>query len=185
MREIAKRIQEELIGRAAVNVEDLMILGKYLVPGDHLEIGTLFGGSAIFAALVKDSGTVTCVDPLDGYYMSVERKACAVDVSGSTPSLELLLKNASHFEVELNVVQALSHPWPLKDARFATVYIDGDHWDDGPANDWNNVKDCTSDYVIFHDYSFPAVKAVCHGAATDPEWEFIEQTGSSYVVGRR
>lgn len=176
---IAERIHEELIGRAAVNVDDLVTLSKYLVPGDHLEIGTLFGCSAIFAALVKNSGTVTCIDPLDGYYMSNDRLASEKDLTGFTPSLELLQENAAHFEVELKVVQALSDPWPLGDAQFATAFIDGDHWDDGPRNDWNNVKDRVSHYVIFHDWP------IVEDAIQDPAWKLVEQSGFIGVMGRR
>ena len=80
IRRIIEEVEEGIVGRVAnkhgdIPLDNLDILLKYVLlagGGNHLEIGTLFGGSAIAVALMKDdveqTGIIVCVDPLNGYY---------------------------------------------------------------------------------------------------------------------
>jgi hypothetical protein len=192
VREIAARVHKEIVGRVADSVDSLVNTGQYLRKGDHLEIGTLFGGSAIFAALVKQdpelAGKVVCIDPLDGYYNNHPKGGPIDKGTGLSPSRELVEQNAEHFGVELEIVQALSDPFPLQlmGRVFSTAYIDGDHWGDMPSRDWRNVKDIVTDFVIFDNYDrrHPAVRMAAENAAADPGWEFVQKTDISYIVAK-
>lgn len=163
--------------------------------GDHLEIGTLHGGSAILAALIKRannfSGNVWCVDPLDGYYMGTKYE-CPVDLVTKIPvTKERVLKNAKEFGVSdrIKVIAAKSIPWPEGlPQRFASAFIDGDHSGDVPLKDWRNVKDRTDKYVIFdnaNQETNPDVMTAVREAANDPEWEVIWSQGITVILRRR
>lgn len=163
--QIVDAVMGGIIGRSATSREGLMLLADIVgnVDGDHLEIGTLFGASAIVCALAKKNakreGKIFCIDPLNGYYIGARNKNGAdigseIDKpSGKKPTMENLLKNCKEFGVELEIIQKKSDPFPeeLKGRKFATVYIDGDHWNGAPARDWNSIKDNVDSFVIFHD----------------------------------
>lgn len=119
--------------------------------GDYLEIGTMYGVSAIIAARTKKeynlSGSVVCVDPMDGYYgESVPDQA--------TP--EKLFHNARLFDVEvwIELIQKHSQPWPggLEGRRFACTFIDGYHWGRIPLMDFRCASTCTDRFILFDNY---------------------------------
>jgi predicted O-methyltransferase YrrM len=163
--------------------------------GDHLEIGTLHGGSAVLAALIKKgnnfSGDVWCVDPLDGYYMGTKYE-CPVDLVTKIPvTKERVLKNAKEFGVidRIKIIAAKSIPWPKGlPERFISVFIDGDHSGDAPLLDWRNIKDRTDKYVIFdnaNQETNPDVMTAVREAVNDPEWELILSKGITVILRRR
>ena len=157
--------------------------------GNHLEIGTLFGGSAIAVAMAKNrhnqSGVVVCVDPLNGYY-----KSNTVDPVTKIPvSVDVLFKNIDTFGVhdQIMVLKSKSEAINnLVDMRFTTAYIDGDHENGTPLEDWNRVKDMVTRYVIFdnHDKSYPEVMRACELADKDADWNCVYKQEISYVVER-
>jgi len=162
--------------------------------GHHLEIGTLHGGSAILVALVKRQygyeGDVWCVDPLDGYYMGTPFEF-PVDWESKVPvSPEILMANLEFFNVadRVHIVQARSDPLPAElPERFASAFIDGDHWGPAPLQDWRNVKPRVDGYVIFDNADLvkhPNVWAATLEAAADPEWETILTEGITAVFRR-
>lgn len=124
--------------------------------GNHIEIGTMFGGSAIIAALAKAEngydGLIYCVDPLDGYYGRPFDPNTAGKI---TPSVEIVLENASLWGIEemLRIFPQKHPPLPeeLENMRFETALIDGDHSYKGALADWNNLKGRVDKYIIFHD----------------------------------
>lgn len=162
----------EMVGRACNIPHDYGLLAQAVVNaghGDHIETGTLWGASAIVAALAKKKfnmdGVVYCVDPLDGYYGA--GKPDHIHTGAKTPTADLVLQNFRVMKVLPVLVKMKSDPFPdpisFKMDSFASGFIDGDHWDNGPQRDWENVSQRTSRYIVFDNYDnqHPAiVKAV-------------------------
>ena len=105
------------------DVNSLLVVGTMAqIPGDYIEIGTWFGGSALVTALVKKraeiAGAVTCVDSFVG-----------LDEYDIKPSREQVLDSASRLNVELSIIAKQSNPWPteLEDKVWTVGYVDGDH----------------------------------------------------------
>lgn len=115
--------------------------------GDHLEIGTMWGASAILAALTKKEyglkGNVVVVDPF-----------CDADAGGhGQPDAKIFWANMEIMGVEdrIELIEKHSAPWPVGNRKFASALIDGDHQGEWPKTDWNNVRQHAK-IVIFHDY---------------------------------
>ncbi|HMM98567.1 MAG TPA: class I SAM-dependent methyltransferase [Anaerolineales bacterium] len=196
--EIIEDILEQIHGRLCLEASNCNFLAQAVSEarsGHHLEIGTLHGGSAILAALVKAqhgySGDVWCVDPLEGYYKGTPF-ACEVDWVSKIPvTPEIVIENLRTFGVEdrVHIIQAKSDPLPtgLPDV-FSSAFIDGDHWGDAPLRDWMNVKDKVTGYVIFDNTdqsSHPAVVQAVNVARADPDWEVVLEAGITAVLKRR
>ena len=197
--EIANRVRAGIIGRIADGNTNLARLCHYTVlagNGDNLEIGSLFGGSAITVALAKKesglAGHVVCIDPLNGYYKDTKSDqnkdvGTDIDISGYTPSPELLMRNAESFGVEIEIIQAKSSPFPKRAKRqYVMAYIDGDHWKDAPTNDWNNIKSLVTRFIVFDNYDkkHPAVQIAVERAKCDPNWALVETENSQAVFER-
>lgn len=163
--------------------------------GDHLEIGTLHGGTAILAMLVKQQfglgGHVMCVDPLDGYYKGTQFE-CAVDWVSKIPVTPDTLRGniqAFGFQGMIHFVQAKSIPWPeeLGGHTFASAFIDGDHWGEAPLQDWLNVKDRVGRMIVFDNNdgaTHPAVVKAVEHAKQDPQWKCVLERGITAVFER-
>lgn len=144
--------------------------------GDHLEIGTLFGGSAIMSAFVKQ-GKVVCVDPLDGYY----EKGKLDPITNLPVTRKAFEQNVAHFKVgeRIELVQKSSNPWPtvLEGREFTTAFIDGDHNGTGPLSDWLNVsKQIKSGGIVMFDncaIKYPAVQSACITASATHGWKVV------------
>lgn len=149
--------------------------------GVHVDIGTYFGGSAILAALVKPSGRVISIDSRNSYHWL-----------NGTLSIEAVEENIRCFGVEgkIELIEAWSNPFPI-DVVPSTVFIDGDENDEsesgGVLNDWNNVKDITTDYIIFHDCRdiYPGVVRTVEKAKMNKNWELIESIDSMRIFKHR
>lgn len=197
-----KFVEQSIEGRIANRVGDrrtngIEMLLRYVTfagDGNYLEIGTLFGGSAISVALWKQKtnqqGFVFCIDPLDGYYKKYSPRRDMVDLQSGIPvTPETLFYNLEKFDVaeRIFVMKAYSTEvmslWGLK---FSVAYIDGDHRDDVPLGDWLLVKNYVTDYVVFdnHSETHPAVMDACRIAADDPEWKEVYNDDITYVVKR-
>lgn len=195
--DIIKRVKKTIIGRLADNPElgNTALMLKAVEAGgdgDYLEIGVLFGGSLIAAALLKNAlgqkGKCVGIDPLNGYY--VERRSADTnrDILTKKPvTPETLQKNLRKFGVEdrCEVIQANSFPLPVK-GKFAVTYIDGDHWGDAPLRDWQSVKDITTKFVVFDNFGeeHPDVIEACLIAEQDPEWERLLVNGITFILKR-
>lgn len=145
--------------------------------GVHIDIGTYFGGSAILAALVKPSGRVISIDAMVGEHWE-----------NGLLTREMVQGNIEHFGVsdKIELIKAFSHPFPV-DVIPSTVFIDSDENDSNPRggvlNDWNNTKDITTDYIIFHDCRdiYPGVVRTVEKAKEDKNWELVESVDSMRV----
>lgn len=163
--------------------------------GNHLDIGSLFGGSAILAGLVKKSnglsGGVVCLDPLNGYYEGTRFNSSRDPSSGLVVNRETLQKNIDHFGVDdiTSIVQKKSHPLPVEVAsmKFSSVFIDGNHWQKYPLYDWEAVQPITEKFIIFHDcdQKHPAVRKAVSIACQHSDWELHIKNVSVVVVKRK
>lgn len=187
---MAADIGERIIGRIAGNAPDHGVLAQMVHnagDGDHLEIGSLFGGSAILAALVKQhyhlGGKVICIDPMTGYYGKPD------PFSGLMATQELFYQNLASFglseQVELIVAQSNQYSLP-QNKRYVSVFIDGAHDYDSVLADWNQVKQHTLRYVLFDNYdrAFEGVQAAVRIAYEERNWRCALIYGISALFER-
>ncbi len=156
-REMGMEIFNEMEGRLCGVAHDWGIQAEAIShagDGDHLEIGTLFGGSAILAARVKEElgldGKIVCVDPLDSYYGKLVDPTSGVEVTK-----ERVLSNARLFGVEerLQLITEKSKPWPIdRGQKFASAFIDGDHQFRGALDDWKATEAQIDKIVLIDNY---------------------------------
>lgn len=147
--------------------------------GDHVEIGTLWGASAITVALAKKAaglaGTVYCIDP-----WPKKRETVAVGGSGvkkihlSNATITGVRRNIKKAEVDVKLIRAKSQPWPdkLKDHRFVSAYIDGNHISPTPMQDFEECAKRTEYYVGFDNYEegYLDVMQTVHDICDKEEW---------------
>ncbi len=158
-------------------------------PGDYVEIGCLWGGSALIAALAKEddgtTGDVFTIDHMsggwwDGFDPEVKKP----------PTPAAVLSNLADFWVayRVHIIRDESDPWPLPDSvQPSVVFIDGDHSYEGCLRDWNNVRNRACHYVLFHDYaaSHPGVQRVIdEQVKPDKHWRFVQVANSIAVFER-
>ena len=194
---IISQVKSGMVGRLA-DLQDgtlkMLLAMAQSGNGDHLEIGTLFGGSAIAAALMKKElgldGNVVCLDPLDGFYIGTPIEAPNDPVTKLSINLTTLVENIGRFEVldRLEIIVRRSYPWPveLEKRSFASAYIDGDHWNNIPWLDWLNVKDRVSHFVIFDNYDLEHsdVMTACQQAEQDRNWRRVHSEGITFILER-
>jgi len=192
-KEIEATIHQRIWGRIASEQDNAAIMACFAaIEGDHLEIGTLHGGTAILVALIKRElkldGKVVCIDPLDGYYAGTKFHNDTDPITSVPISADVLYDNISRFDLldRIEIIQHKSDPFPLKNRRFASAYIDGDHWGNVPTVDWQNVNRITDRYVIFDncDKEHPSVLDACLSAAFTSEWTTAYKQGITCVFER-
>ena len=195
--QIIAQVKNGMIGRMA-DLEDgtlkMLLAVAESGNGDHLEIGTLFGGSAVAAVMMKKSlglqGRVVCLDPLDGFYIGSPMEANIDPVTRLPINAETVWENAGIFDVadRLEIIQKRSSPWPkeLHGRQFASAYIDGDHWGDSPLDDWQNAAPSVRDFIIFDNYAptHPDVMRACKVTEQYPDWECVYAGGITFIVER-
>ena len=198
--QIVRAVEENITGRVANRIgsrrtqstEVLLDFVEKAGGGNHLEIGTLFGGSAIAVAMLKQalnlSGMVFCIDPLDGYYNDGS-KGFIDNQSGKAVTPEVLFENIRRFGVGqiMVVMQARSVPCPnFIDIEFSTAYIDGEHGYGIPLKDWICIKDIVTRFVIFDNYAdtHPDVQNAGLMARNDPDWKEVYNEDITYIVER-
>jgi len=198
--QIVKRVEENIIGRVAnrigsrrtLNTETILEFVEKAGGGNHLEIGTLFGGSAIAVALLLQKlnfpGMVVCVDPLDGFYNDGSR-GFIDNQSGKPVTPKTLFENIEKFGVgqRVLVMQAKSVPCPnFIGMSFSTAYIDGEHRFGVPMKDWICVKDIVTRFVMFDNYAdtHPDVQNAGLMARNDSNWREVYDEDITYIVER-
>ena len=176
---IRDRILNELDGRVAdygVSLPWVALMAATAGAGNHVEIGSLFGASAIAVALLKKEaglpGNVVCIDP---YEPRVVMYTPNLDETLKEGNAEALLANAKKFGLDNIVhIKARSHPWPveLKDWKFISGYIDGDHTGETPWLDFQNLAAAGCFNIGFDNYEegFPDVMSAVRKVAALKDW---------------
>lgn len=145
-------------------------------PGDYVEIGTAFGGSAILAALTKRvyqiPGEVYTID-------NFKRGISPVEVN----------KYATIFGVDdmINIVVGNSHPWPLGDKKFACGFVDGSHKGLMPAKDFINMSKRITKYIMIDDIGYithPNIAKLVHSISKRDEWGLVKATSKLAIFKR-
>ena len=165
--------------------EDMGLLVQMIqhAGGDHLEIGTAYGGTLIAAVQAMDyyirDSKVVCIEPFGEERRDTIHKAVEKE----------FWNNVEHYGIKdrFELIKAFSHPFPIESGRrFATALIDGDHSYKYVLNDWLNVKEVVDKYVMFHDYSKESVReVVIEHAAQDDDWVIAAIHGWSAVMLRK
>lgn len=182
-----EEIQARIVGRLAMREEEAELLEQVLRmdTGDHIEIGVLWGGTAILAAKCRPGGIVYGIDPMSGYYGGGD-----VSYGGLVPDRETVEGNLREFGVEerVRIVAERSHPWPLGDVKADSVLIDGDHARLSVAQDWRNARKAARRFVIFHDMDDPEVRGVVERLVVPRSgigiWPVFAETERMMVVER-
>lgn len=166
-----------LHGGIVLSVAEGRFLDKFFttLSGNHVDIGTYFGGSAILAALAKPAGRVYSIDSQNTYHWRI---------GIVTP--EKVQENITYFGVgdKISLIKSNSNPWPLNGVEIQSVFIDGDESDHlhagGVLNDWLNAKCRATEYIIFHDCRalYPGVMRTFRKAKKDPNWKLIYEIDS-------
>jgi len=192
-RDLENKIKQKIVGRIATDNDNSLVMACFAgIYGDHLEIGSLHGGSAILVALLKQElglpGQVVCIDPLDGYYTGTKFSSDRDPITKIPVCREVIDENVRIFGLEgrIEIIQKKSDPFPIKNRRFTSSYIDGNHWGDYPQLDWENVKEVTDKLVIFDncDKGHPSVLDACQIAAFSDNWFPCHRQGIVSVFER-
>lgn len=183
MQSIHEIVAAELEGRIAISPGCSDVLAKMVVdagPGDHVEIGTLWGGTAIIAALAKRMagipGRVFTIDTMgSGGFWTASGDPGA---DNKTPSPDIIKENLERLGVDDIVVpiRADSKTIPLPTIRPVSVFIDGDHEYPGAIADWKYAQKYCQRFIAFHDYlpEYAGVyKAVNEAASEYPNWKHV------------
>jgi hypothetical protein len=173
-----------LRGRACVSDEELDLIARTVAgagDGHHLEIGSMWGGTAIAAARAKKdaghSGKIICVDSFIGS-----------DGEWGTASPQVFWQNIEAAKVrervELHVCP--SDPWPFRArVKFVSALIDGDHGAPWPQTDWDNVSRVCP-LILVHDVGRDQACTDLHNRLLDdPDWRVLEYAQPwMYLYGR-
>lgn len=144
--------------------------------GDHIEIGTAWGGTAILAAMANPHPTrhVYTIDPLEN-----PPGFSRIDSYIIRQNFKVL-----RFSHMITFYHQRHPPLPaeLEDKRFATAFIDGSHFYDDVLADWENLRGRVDEFIIFHDVNGNAVQKVFRMAQEDPDWELAYEYDYMGVV---
>lgn len=151
-----------------------MVVGK----SSYVEIGTLWGGSAIEAATAEPKLQVYAIDPFNGYYGGADKWVCGR--REITPRIEDVIANLVDAGVNdrVTLVRSKSDPFPLPNMMFDCGFIDGDHAFETVLQDWRNLS-ARCKTVAFHDVDDPDVARVVTSAKR--KWKLIEHAGDLMI----
>jgi hypothetical protein len=184
-------VNKHIHGRVALNGDDQaeLLMRVARRPGLHIEIGCLWGGTAILAALAKKQaqlpGEVLSIDFMFGGFWNTEDPD-----NHKQPALDDVYWNALKFNVadRISLWRINSYPWPLAPhIHPVTALIDGAHDRMGVLHDWESLKDITDEAIIFHDYHmyYPGVMDVVDNfVRKDPNWQAAAHIGRMIVFER-
>ena len=191
---IVESINNNIIGRLAIfGIEEARAIYDVVQePGDHLEIGCLWGGTAILAALAKREnnvpGQVYTIDFMQGGYWVHGDPS----VGFAIPTQTKVLDNINTFDVAdlVTVIKASSNPLPIeKNIRPVSVLIDGGHSYEACLQDWENVNKLDPKFVLIHDYGtgkHPGVQSVVDEVILkDANWNCVKVVNTMVVMERK
>ena len=179
--DIARKLCKDMIhGMPVMQAHDIAILSQMICycEGDHLEIGSAFGASAIAAVLamkfMNRDGKVVCIDPMEG------------DLALSQAGMFWENVKALGMEDRIEFHQQKSQPYPLGDRKFGSALIDGDHSTECVTEDWKNVSKVTLSHIMLHDYGqiYTVRQAVRDVVLPDENWAVSAACGWSLIMKR-
>ena len=189
---IIQQVYDNLTGRfanAGNNAKILLSVVEEAGDGHYLEIGVMHGGSLCAVALLKKhlghTGVCVGVDPFDGFYF--DRTGKINDPKSNIPVIEdTVLENIKIFQLNnIELIKAYS-PEFKTDKLFRVAFIDGKHTERSVWDDWQKIKDITTDYVVFHDYgAIQGVTNAVNKAADDIEWDIYTVDKMTAVMRRK
>jgi len=170
-REAYRDIQARIKGRVLISEAEAVLLAETVKDSElHVEVGCLWGGTAILAALAG-AVQIYSIDAMEGGFWSYEG---AHYENGLT--MKAVIDNFREFGVssKITLVKAPSSPFPILGLRPDTFFIDGDHKYPGCLADWNTAREITKSKILFHDYNNPrnpgVGQVVKRHAFHDQEW---------------
>jgi len=170
-----------IIGRVGITKAEAEVMAKYLDDGLHIEIGTLWGGSAILASQAKPGGKVVTVDPMNsGWWLSQD------PVVGIAPSHEIVNLNIERLSgCPVQSVKGYSTEYLRGHEPCSTLLIDGDHSYEAIRADWFVAREIAESYIFVHDYD-ELHEGVLRfiDELEDYTWYRVDQAGSMLVFGR-
>ena len=197
-------IEERIVGRHCGDLGDR--LAQYLAVVQHvrmtgaqrvniLEIGTLFGGSCLMnLCAMRDlgvDGTVTCIDPLAGYYSEEADPKTGLPVDPETLYLNLARCGFAPDRIELRrcLSSAPEARVGLAVGSFAMLMLDGDHSADGIRDDWNAFVEYVAPdgTVLIDDYAdpvWPDITSVADQLSTSNGWRPVATLGTTLIAQR-
>jgi len=159
-------------------------------PGNHLEIGTLWGATSIIAAEMKpEPWRIFAIDIMRGGYW-VDGDPSMKDHPRPTARAILnnfRLNNVAH---RITLICSDSNPLPIPESiEIGTALIDGGHGEVACRHDWENLSPRVKSYIAIHDYAtgkHPGVQKVVDDVVmADNDWEFFDQAGTLLVMKRK
>lgn len=177
-----------MYGWCGANGASLIMVGKMIEESensDHLEIGSLWGASALMAALTKIEngydGHIYCVDPM----VFSLHEPCSVRGGNITSHRaeimpDVFRKNMKMFGVENRVTLINKSSFPklpkeLTGIRFGSVFIDGFHYGDAPLQDAKNALEVSDKFILLDDVLpyYPDVYSAFSYLAGVRDWYII------------
>jgi predicted O-methyltransferase YrrM len=138
----------------------------YYGEGDHLDIGTNLGGSAIIA------WTACSGRPEPGVVVTI-------DISSSLMAVKNFYKQPNSSVIER--ILANSHTYDFGDRKFGTVFVDGDHTYEGCKQDLELAVRLGAKTIIVHDMDLePVIRAV-----EEFDWPVVDQVNKIVVLKDR
>ena len=157
--------------------------------GDHVDIGTLWGATAVLSGLAKvrgkRKGTVYTVDTMRGGYWDYGDPG----FGHVKPTARAVVENIRAFNLQRRVVpvRAPSFPFPLPGLLPATALIDAGHEYERCLRDWESLKPITTGAIAFHDYckTHPGVVRVVDSVVMkDPNWKLARVVDTLAIFER-
>jgi len=192
------KIRQEMLGEFQVWGNQVALLAQIVQAagnGDHLDIGTMWGGSAILAALVKKimglGGKVHTIDLLERSFYEQHKWYLTSEDKTIYPTLDQLIRNFGLFDVSDRIAfyQMRSADWEFEEQEPVSAFIDGAHDFDSVLADWQICKE-HCDLIMFHDYtdgsSWGGIKKVVdQHALKDPDFGVLVDAYNCIAFLRR
>ena len=204
------KVDKSITGRFAGDIRDLLALAssryvttKKMIDSDvtnlaHVEIGTLFGASAIITDFIIKANNASdkfhniMIDPLSGYYDNSNDLVTGLEVNA-----KILFNNLKLFNVEgYKLIQKYSTDNQtinkIKEFNIASLFIDGDHSFSGILLDWNNYNDAVINggHIIIdnvNDKSWPNINLFIDELKSKigKQWEIIYEGSVTLVLEKK
>ena len=163
-------------GRPMLGLEAAELLMECVAntTGDYCETGSAYGGSAVMAGMAMEAvgrpGQVFCIDPFN-------KKS---ELEGDDAKLNQFWATIIHYDLHQRVIafKQYNPPFPLAifPRMFSVSLIDGSHYGDGPADDFNELSKRTTDYLLLDNAEISEVSYVIGEAIEKGGWELHKET---------